>query len=498
MPSSESIAVTFAEQPGGTGLIAVPVAEGLEGAAFAAMDEQLRGALSRAAKAAAFSGKSGQSVKVPGPDGMAEAVILLLGIGNPGKIGAAEAAAFGGRAVAAAGTGKTLTILLGDTALGGLDGAEAASRVAQGARLKAYYFTAYRKKAEPDELPKLRQVTVVSADAKAAEAAYAAADAVAAGVVFARDLVSEPPNVLYPQSFAERCRELESFGVEVEILGVEEMRKLGMNTLLAVGMGSAHDSRLAVMRWKGEGADERPIALVGKGVTFDSGGLSLKPGAGMEEMKMDMGGAAAVCGALRALAGRKAKAHVVGLIGLVENMPDGKAQRPSDVVTSMSGQTVEVLNTDAEGRLVLADVLTYAQERFKPSCIVDLATLTGAILISLADQYAGLFTEHDDLAAALLAEGEASGDKLWRMPLGDAHREMIKSDIADMKNIGGRDGGSSTAAAFLSRFVDKATPWAHLDIAGTAWSKKDLDICPKGATGYGVRLLDAFVRARAE
>ena len=490
MAASTELDVAFASEPEGSGLIAVPMPEG----GTAALDEATGGALGRAARAAEVTGKAGQSVTVPAPQGFEDALVMVVGTGEGQDADAARA--FGGKAAAGASKHRTLTLDLRGSAFGSAAHAAAA---AQGAVMRAYAFEAYKKKAEPDALSKLRRVLVVTDDPQAAEGAYEAAGAVARGVALARDLVSEPPNVLYPESFAERCRELESLGVEVEILGEVEMTKLGMCTLLGVGQGSIRESKLAVMRWKGgdgQTAGGRPIALVGKGVTFDTGGISLKPGAGMEEMKMDMGGAAAVTGAMAAIAGRKAKADVVGLIGLVENMPDGAAQRPADIVTSMSGQTVEILNTDAEGRLVLADVLTYAQERFKPSVIVDLATLTGAILISLADQYGGLFTEHEDLAGDLLAAGEASGEKLWRMPLGDAHRDMIKSDVADMKNIGGRDGGSSSAAAFLSRFVGDEVPWAHLDIAGMAWTKKDQDLIPKGATGYGVRLLDAFVRER--
>ena len=488
MIPTEPCAVRFAaELAGDRSLIAVPVLQ--NDAVPAGLDHRTNGALSRAAKAGDFTGKSGQSLLVPGPDGLGEASVLLLGLGEAGKATAKTWQGFGGRAAAAASRHPLLQLAAGDAAPG------MAAEAAMGARLRAYTFDAYKKKAEPDDLSKLRSIAVVCDDAGAAEAAFADLDAVSRGVALARDLVTEPPNILYPESFAQRCRELESLGVKVEVLGEAEMTKLGMGSLLGVGQGSVRESQLAVMIWEGGAKGEKPVALIGKGVTFDTGGISLKPGAGMEEMKMDMGGAAAVTGAMAALAGRKAKANVVGLIGLVENMPDANAQRPADVVTSMSGQTIEVLNTDAEGRLVLADVLTYAQERFKPAVMVDLATLTGAILIALAEEHGGLFTEDDALAAELLAAGEASGESLWRMPLADAHRDMIKSDIADMKNIGGRNGGSSSAAAFLSRFVD-GVPWAHLDIAGMAWTKKDQPITPKGATGYGVRLLDQFVRTR--
>ncbi|MEE4212262.1 MAG: leucyl aminopeptidase [Parvularcula sp.] len=476
--------MTFARDIPTSGMIFVPVAKDGD----IALPPALQGAekeLRRAAKASDFTGKAGQSVTVAGPEAMPEAIIVLLGAGEIDPSDALAMQKLGGKAVAMAMKKVTQAAILAPK--GG------AASVAYGAAQRGYRFTKFMKKAEADDLPKLGKVVVVTPE-DSAEKDFAAWGEVYEGVKLARDLVSEPPNILYPMSYAERCRELESYGVEVEVLGEAEMAKLGMGSLLGVGQGSVRDSQLVVMRWNGGAPGDKPLALVGKGVTFDTGGISLKPGPNMDEMKMDMGGSAAVVGAMRALAGRKAKCNVVGLIGLVENMPDGNAQRPGDIVTSMSGQTIEILNTDAEGRLVLADVLTYAQEKYHPKAIVDLATLTGAIVISLADLYGGIFTEDDQLAEALLAAGKTSGDVLWRMPLGDGHREMIKSEVADMKNIGGRDGGSSSAAAFLSRFVEKGTPWAHLDIAGTAWIKKDRDTNPKGATGYGVKLLDAWVR----
>lgn len=492
MPSAKTITLDFSADLPASGIVAVPAAK--DAASFGAIDQTLGGALARAAKAAGFDGKSGDTVLVPGPDGMAGVSVLIIGVGEAAKFDTQAAQAFGGRAVAyALSKTEALAVALSGTSIGEVDAETFAVSAATGAKLRAYAFESYKTKPEPGELSKLAAITVVT-DEAGAKAAFADAASVAEGVALARDLVSEPPNVLYPESFALRCEELSSLGVKVRVLGEAEMEALGMGSLLGVGQGSVKESKMAIMEWQGAG-DEAPIALIGKGVTFDTGGISLKPGAGMEEMKMDMGGAAAVTGAMRALAGRKAKANVVGLIGLVENMPDGDAIRPADILTSMSGQTIEVLNTDAEGRLVMADVLTYAERHFKPAVMLDLATLTGAILVALADQYAGLFTEDEDLAEALMAAGDASGDKLWRMPLGDAHRDMIKSDIADMKNIGGRDGGSSSAAAFLSRFVEN-TSWAHLDIAGMAWAKKDRPLCPKGATGYGVRLLDDFVRTR--
>jgi leucyl aminopeptidase len=318
---------------------------------------------------------------------------------------------------------------------------------------------------------------------------------VAEGVFLARDVVSEPPNVIYPMTLADQARGLSKLGVDVEILGVKEMKKLGMGALLGVGQGSVHESQIAIMRWNGDpkGRDRKPVAFCGKGVTFDTGGISLKPAAGMEDMKWDMAGAGVVIGLMKALAGRRARLNVVGIVGLVENMPSGAAQRPSDIVTSMSGQTIEVNNTDAEGRLVLADVLWYTQDRFKPRLMVDLATLTGAIVIALGHEHAGLFSNNDELADKLLDAGKASGELLWRMPLAEAYDQEIDSDVADVKNIsGGRAGGSIIGAQFLQRFVNNV-PWAHLDIAAMAWSKKDQGTVPKGATAFGVRLLDRLV-----
>ncbi|MEO1041960.1 MAG: leucyl aminopeptidase [Pseudomonadota bacterium] len=476
--------VSFASSLPDAGMVVIPVAKESDISvppALADMADDLK----RAAKASDFSGKPGQTIMLAGHVSQPETIVVLLGAGEIDAADDLKMAKLGGKAAALA-LAKQVSL-----AIVAPDGG--AVHLAYGAVQRSYRFTKYRKKAEADQLPKLAKITVMTDDPDA-EAAFAPLREVYAGVKLARDLVTEPPNILNPESYAERCRELESFGVEVDILGEDEMAKLGMGSLLGVGQGSAFESKMVVMRWNGGNDGDRPLAFIGKGVTFDTGGISIKPAANMDEMKMDMGGSAAVVGAMRALAGRKAKCNVVGLVGLVENMPGGNAQRPGDIVTSMSGQTIEILNTDAEGRLVMADVLTYAQDRYKPKAMVDLATLTGAIIIALAHEHGGLFTESDALAAALLEAGEATGDVLWRMPLGDVHRDMIKSDVADMKNIGGRDGGSSSAAAFLSRFVEKETPWAHLDIAGTAWKKKDTDTEPKGGTGFGVRLLDGWVR----
>jgi leucyl aminopeptidase len=373
------------------------------------------------------------------------------------------------------------------------DDAEAAARVALGATLRAYRFDVYRTTQKKTEKPTLAKVNVGAADTGDAKKAWRSGEAVAKGITFARDLVTEPPNVLFPEEFVKRARKLEDVGVEVEALGEKEMTKLGMGSLVGVGLGSERESQLLVMQWKGaRDRNAQPVAFVGKGVTFDTGGISLKPGPGMDAMKYDMGGAAAVTGLMCALANRKAKVNAIGICGLVENMPDGKAQRPGDVVKSMSGQTIEILNTDAEGRLVLADALWYCQDRFKPKFMVDLATLTGAIVIALGHENAGLFANSDELAERIAAAGRATGERCWRLPLSEGYDKAIVSEIADMKNVGDRAAGSITAAQFLQRFVNDV-PWAHIDIAGMAWSKKDQGTVPKGATAFGVRLLDRFV-----
>src|SRR5690606_10259839 len=330
------------------------------------------------------------------------------------------------------------------------------------------------------------------------EAAWAVEAALAEGVEFTRQLVTEPPNKVYPVSFVEKCREAFK-GTEAELIVLDEdaMAKLGMGALLGVGQGSTQPSRLLAIKWNG-GGSEAPTVFVGKGVTFDTGGISLKPGAGMEDMKWDMGGAGAVAGAMLAVVKRKAKANVVGVVGLVENMPDGNAIRPSDILTSMSGQTIEVLNTDAEGRLVLSDALYWAQKEFSPKRIVDFATLTGAMVISLGHEYAGVFANDDSLADDLLAAGKTSGDRLWRFPLDPAYDKLIDSPIADMKNVGPRPAGSLTAAQFRQRFIENGTAWAHCDIAGMVWADKPGATWDKGATGYGARLIDRFVRDTLE
>jgi leucyl aminopeptidase len=372
--------------------------------------------------------------------------------------------------------------------------ADSAARVGLAAALRAWRYDRYRTKLKDKQKPTLDEVVIVGGGDGAAQRYEQRWAPVYEGVSLTRELVTEPANIIYPETFVERVRaSLEGTGVEIEVLDRAAMEKLGMGALLGVAQGSVREGRLLVLRWNGGGQGAQPVAFVGKGVTFDTGGISIKPAAGMEAMKWDMGGAGAVAGAMKAIALRKAKANIVGICGLVENMPGGNAQRPGDVVTTMSGQTVEVINTDAEGRLVLADAVTYVQRNYNPSTIVDLATLTGAILISLGHEWAGLFSNNDELAAQLQHVGEDSGDRLWRMPLGEPFDRLIDSPIADMKNVGPREGGSITAAQFIQRFIENGVRWAHVDMAGKAWSDKPGTTYDKGATGFGVRLLDEYV-----
>jgi leucyl aminopeptidase len=453
------------------------------------IDEASGGAITRALRAGRFTGKKSETLDLIAPAGLDCARVTLFGVGK--GMEAEDWLALGGSLAKAADRAGE-KVLTAQVDCGAEDLAAAAVALAEGARLGAYRFDKYFTKKKSDEKAALKSVAIQLADAAAARKAFKARDAVVDGVFLTRDVVSEPPNVLYPETFAAKAKELEEMGIKVEILNEKKMAKLGMGSLLGVGQGSERESFLVTMRWNGGAKNAAPVAFVGKGVTFDTGGISLKPGPGMEEMKWDMGGAGTVIGLMKALAGRKAKANVVGVLGLVENMPDGNAQRPGDVVTSMSGQTIEIHNTDAEGRLVLADALWYTQKEFKPRAMIDLATLTGAMIIALGHEYAGMFSNDDDLAEALTAAGKATGEGVWRLPLGDAYDRLLKSDCADMKNIGGRAAGSITAAQFLQRFVED-TAWAHLDIAGMAWSNRDRAATPKGATGYGVRLLDRLV-----
>ena len=475
-------------------------------AAFVAADKQLLasaqsidkdagGTVARAMDASRFTGAKGQSLTVLGQAGDI-ARLTLLGVGKNRELDARGAEALGGILAAEANAAgqKAVAVVVDPVKGSKLTPAQVAARIALGARLRNYRFDKYKTKDKPEQKNSLEQITLFVAGPAEARRAWERLEPTVDAVFFTRDLVSEPANVLYPVEFARRARELTKLGVKVEILGEAEMKKLGMHVLLGVGQGSERESQLLVMRWMNGPKSQKPIALIGKGVCFDTGGISLKPAGGMEDMKWDMGGAGAVTGAMRALAGRKARANVVAVCALVENMPDGNAQRPGDVVKSMSGQTVEVINTDAEGRLILCDAMWYAQEKFKPQAMVELSTLTGAIVVSLGHERAGLFSNNTQLSNKLRAAGAGIGEKLWRMPLGPNYDKLIDSDIADMKNVStGRDGGSITAAQFLQRFVQDGVAWAHLDIAGMAWSNKGNSTTPKGATAYGVRLLDTWI-----
>ena len=412
--------------------------------------------------------------------------LLVVGVGSNGEQSAEK---LGGTAVARLLTSGEKKAVID---VSGYD-ADKAARVGLAAALRSWRHDRYRTKLKDNQKPTLDEVIIVSGG-QGAEQRYTSRWApVVAGVSLTRELVTEPANIIYPETFVERVRAaLKDTGVEIEVLDRAQMEKLGMGALLGVAQGSVREGRLLILKWNG-GGEGAPTAFVGKGVTFDTGGISIKPAAGMEAMKWDMGGAGAVAGALKALSLRKAKANVVGICGLVENMPGGNAQRPGDVVTTMSGQTVEVINTDAEGRLVLADAVTYVQRNYKPATIIDLATLTGAILISLGHEWAGLFSNNEELASELQKAADESGDKLWRMPLAEPFDRLIDSPIADMKNVGPREGGSITAAQFIQRFIENGVKWAHIDMAGKAWSDKASSTYEKGATGFGVRLLDQYV-----
>jgi leucyl aminopeptidase len=445
-----------------------------------------------AAAVARFTGKAGQLFEAMVPAGSGVSRLAFAGIGEPAAAGRMATLERAGGAITAKYLTSGETELAIDFTSSALTAEEAAA-VLLAVRLRAWRHDVYRTKLTEEQKPSLATITVVGAP-EGTEAIWETEAALAEGVEFTRELVTEPANVIYPESFVARCKaRLEGAGVEIVVLGLAEMTALGMGALLGVAQGSVREPKILAMRWKGK-AGARPTAFVGKGVTFDTGGISIKPAAGMEDMKWDMGGAGAVAGTMLALARRKAQADVIGVCGLVENMPDGNAQRPGDVVTTMSGQTVEVINTDAEGRLVLCDAVTWVQKEYSPATIIDLATLTGAIIVSLGHEHAGMFCNDDLLAGQLDAAGKASGDTLWRFPLGAAYDKLIDSPIADMKNVGPRYGGSITAAQFIQRFVDKGVAWAHLDIAGTVWVDKAGATHEKGATGFGVRLLDRYVR----
>jgi leucyl aminopeptidase len=483
----------------GTGALIIGAFEGSSPTAMAAeVDKSTGGALKRAQAVTRFAGKRGQVVELLAPSGLKASRVLLVGLGKVGEFDHHAAERVGANAVAKFLTGGEKDVVFAlDLAKGTKLKPDAfAAHLALGAKLRSYTFNQYRTKKRDEYEPTLTKVTIGTTDVAGAKRRWAALEAVAEGTFLARDLVNEPPNVLSPQEFANRAKQLSKLGVKVEVLNEAAMKKLGMGALLGVGQGSVRESQLVVMQWNGgRGKKDAPVAFVGKGVCFDSGGLSLKPAASMMGMKGDMGGAAAVVGTMHALATRKARVNAVGVIGLVENMPDGNAQRPDDVVKSMSGQTIEVLNTDAEGRLVLADALWYTQTRFEPKFVIDLATLTGAIMIALGGENAGLFSNDDKLAERIYDAGQSECEAVWRFPLSPGYDKVLKSKIADMKNIsGGTQAGSIVAAQFLQRFVVEKTPWAHLDIAGVAWQDgEQKPLVPSWGVGWGVRLLNRLV-----
>ncbi len=467
--------------------------------ALMALDKKAGGIMARAIADSKFAGKKKQFLSVPGIQGCGH--ISLIGIGKPADFKKLDALNLGGMLVDKINVlgVKTATLVLDLPKTGNINLIETATKIGFGAQLKSYRFNKYHTKQKAENKPTFESFTIAMKGAKNAIAAYKHFNSLAEGIYLARNLITEPANVLYPKAFANECKKLAKLGIKIKVLGEAEMKKLGMNSLLGVGQGSVRESQLVVMQWSGisskiKGQKIEPLAFVGKGVCFDTGGISIKPASGMGMMKRDMAGAAAVTGLLYSLAKRKAKINVVGVIGLVENMPDGDAIRPGDILHSMSGQTIEVLNTDAEGRLVLADALWYAQTNFKPRLVIDLATLTGAIVTALGTSRAGLFSNDDKLANQIFEAGKKSGEEVWRLPLAEVYDKQINSEIADVQNLGSdSEAGSIVAAQFLQRFIKPGTPWAHLDIAGMAWSKKELDTCPKGATAYGIQLLDKLI-----
>jgi leucyl aminopeptidase len=491
------VKISFAnDRPAGAYTLALPVwSEDILTERLSGLDPAARTLAARAAEAQRFEREAATIAEAFIAEGESARRLLLVGLGAR-RDDEALHEKVGGALVARLLTSGETRLVIDLTGLG-LGEAQAA-RVAFGAAARSWRYDLYRTKLGKKQKPTLEEVIIVGGGE--AGQAWAEREALLAGISFTRELVTEPANVIYPESFVERARaRLEPLGVEIDVLDEKAMGELGMGALLGVGQGSVRPPRLLVMRWNGAGdASRKPVVFIGKGITFDTGGISIKPAAGMEGMKWDMGGAGAVAGAMAALAGRKAKANIVGICALAENMPDGNAQRPGDVVTSLSGQTVEVINTDAEGRLVLCDAITWAQREFRPEVLVDLATLTGAMIIALGHEYGGMFSNDDGLAGQLAAAAAASGDKLWRMPLGDAYDKLIDSPIADMKNVGPREGGSITAAVFLQRYVESGVKWAHLDIAGMVWAEKASHLYDKGATGFGVSLLDRFVAANFE
>ena len=460
----------------------------------AATRKALNGAtelIKRAAATAQFKGKDGAVLDLLAPEGIEIQRLMVIGIGKGIDLADRDFLKYGGTLAGRLNAASEAVTVMAELPERPMT-PDQVSALAAGLKLRTYRFDRYKTKKKEEDGGVRADIAVAVADPTSAKKAFAPRAHITDGVMMARDLVNEPPNVLYPEEFAKRAAGLRKLGVVVEILDVPAMKKLGMGALLGVSQGSARPGRTVVMRYNGCKRGEQPVAFIGKGVCFDTGGISIKPSGSMEDMKGDMGGAACVVGLMHALAARKAKVNVIGAIGLVENMPDGNAQRPGDIVTSMSGQTIEIINTDAEGRLVLADVLWYVATKFKPKFMIDLATLTGAIMVALGTEHAGLFSNDDELADRLIKAGQETGEKVWRMPLGPEYDKLIDSQFADMKNTGSRHGGSITAAQFLQRFVND-TPWAHLDIAGTAMGAPKSEINQSWGSGYGVRLLDRLV-----
>lgn len=492
--------ITFAKKalPKGGTLALTVFAGGALGPLAMDLNKRTKGVLKEAMKAAEFEGKRGQSVDIIAARGTSIDRIILFGMGKPDALGDLALQNLGGR-FANGNISKVKAISLVVDLVKDVEKSEAefAGQLALGATLGAYRFNKYRTKLKPAQKPKLNKIAMMVDDLPEARAAWKTQHGLADGVILARDLVNEPANILHPKDFAARCKALADLGVKVKVLGEKQMTDLGMGSLLGVSRGSANEAQLVIMEWMGGKKGEKPMAFVGKGLTFDSGGISIKPSGGMEDMKGDMGGAAAVTGLMSVLAAREAKANVVGVVALVENMPDADAQRPGDIVTAMSGHTIEVINTDAEGRLVLADAMWHTAKEYKPKRIIDLATLTGAIVIALGHEQAGMFTNDDDLAAQLKQSGKASGEEVWRMPLDESHRKKVQSKFADLRNSTGREAGSSCAAAFLEPFANKI-PWAHLDIAGPAFGAAPTPTCRSWGAGYGVRLLDRWVQDHVE
>ncbi|MEE2957211.1 MAG: leucyl aminopeptidase [Pseudomonadota bacterium] len=483
-------------------LVSFVAAENKLSKTTANLNQLTKGAVKRAIQNSRFNGNFGQTLTLLSPPVLKAGRLLLVGIGKGQKLDLLSAQQLGGtiyNSVSMSGN-KSAGVFIEPFRGSKLNSSDMAANIAYGCYLRSYRFDKYRTREKAEDKPSVTNVTLLLEDFVHGQRKFAPMRKVAEGVFLTRNLVSEPANIIYPISFARRVRSLTKLGVKIRVLDEKKMQALGMGALLGVAQGSANSPRIMALQWNGlpKSTMQRPIAFVGKGVTFDTGGISIKPSGGMEDMKWDMAGAGVVAGLLYALAARKAKVNAVGVVGLVENMPSSKAQRPGDVVKTMSGQTIEVINTDAEGRLVLADAMWWCQKNFKPHTMIDLATLTGAIIVSLGHHYAGMFTNNDQLGNFLTTAGEKTNERVWRMPLADEYDKQVASKIADMKNVGGRDAGSITAAQILKRFVLPDVAWAHLDIAGVSWSNTDSKIVPKGGTAFGVRLLNELVKRNYE